>query len=180
MDNNNQDSLRKMEKLITPFGEIKILIDGTSVPYLVKEGSKLEALCLHLLGRYQITVHFMPDGKEHTLACIFEPECSFNRSPEGGERLECQGFYNDSRMKMSIGVECEAGYIGSVRASEGYDYDAGYLENGMSYCIEADTKTELYVFGIAWIDDVGWDDPNDYNRHRDVETWYGADPTLAL
>ena len=168
-----------MEKLLTPFGEIKILIDGQPIPYLAQKGRKLDGLCPHTLGRYQITVQLIPDGKEHNIACIFEPICSYNRSPEGGERLECQGFYNDQRFKMSIGLECEAGYIGGVRASDGYDYDAEYLENGMSYLIETDTKTKSYVFGIAWIDNVGWDDPVDDNS-RNVETWFGADPTLAL
>ena len=80
---------------------------------------------------------------------------------------------------MSIGLECEMGYIDGVRISDEYDYDADYLENGMSFLIDANTKTEHYTFGIAWIDNVGWDDPIDDNS-RDVETWYGADPTLAL
>ena len=80
---------------------------------------------------------------------------------------------------MSIGLECEARYIDGVRASDEYDYDADYLENGMSFLIDVNTKTEHYTFGIAWIDNVGWDDPIDDNS-RDVETWYGADPTLTL
>ena len=169
-----------MESLITPFGEIKILLDGKQIPYSVQKGKNIESLCPHLLGRYQITVNFVPDGKEHIIACVFESDCSYERTPEGGERLECQSFYNDRRFKMSIGLECEAGYIGGVRASDEYDYDADYLENGMSYIIETYTKTVRYVFGIAWIDDVGWDDPIDYENDRGVETHFGADPTLSL
>ena len=49
----------------------------------------------------------------------------------------------------------------------------------MSFLIDRNTKTECYVFGIAWIDNVGWDDPVDGHNNRDIETWYGADPTLA-
>ena len=169
-----------MRKLITPFGEIKILIDGNPVSYFAQEGRKLDALCPHVLGRYQIAVKFIPDGKEHTIACVFEPDCSYERTPESGERLECQSFYNDRRFKMSIGLECEAGYIDGMRAINEYDYDADYLENGMSFLIDTKTKNERYVFGIAWIDNVGWEDPLDNNNDRDVETWYGADPTLAL
>lgn len=45
-----------MEKLITPFGEIKILIDGISVPYYVREGKNPDVRCPDVLGRYQITV----------------------------------------------------------------------------------------------------------------------------
>ena len=168
-----------MEKLITPFGEIEILIDGKATDYTAEEGRKLDVLCPHVLGRYQIAVHFAPDGKEHTIACVFQPVCSYKMTPESGERLECQSFYNNQRFKLSIGLECEAGYIGGVRASDVYDYDADYLENGMSFLIETNTKTECYVFGIAWIDDVGWEDSIENNK-RDVETWYGADPTLAL
>ena len=166
--------------LLTPFGEIRILIDEKSVPYIAQEGRKLEGLCPRVLGRYQIDVRFIPDGKEHTIACIFESDCSYQRAPESGERLECQSFYNASRFKLSIGLECEAGYIDSVRATNEYDYDADYLENGMTFLIDANTKTEHYTFGIAWIDNVEWDDPTGESSDRDVETWYGADPTLAL
>lgn len=169
-----------MGKLITPFGEIKILIDGKETSYIAEECRKLNTLCPHVLGRYQITVQFTPDGKEHTIACVFQPICSYEKTPESGERLECQSFYNNQRFKLSIGLECEAGYIEGVRFSEKYDYDADYLENGMRYLIETNTKTERYVFGIAWIDNVGWDDPIDDNNDRDIETWYGADSILAL
>ena len=169
-----------METLLTPFGEIEILIDGKTVPYSAQEGRKLEGLCPHVLGRYQIEVRFIPDGKAHTIACVLGPDCAYEKTPESGERLECQSFYNDRRFKMSIGLECEAGYAGDVRAAEKYDYDADYLENGMAFLIDEDTKTERYTFGIAWIDNVGWEDPADEDNGRDIETWYGADPTLAL
>ena len=159
----------KMDNLLTPFGEIKILIDSKPVPYVAKEGRKLESGCPNVLGRYQIEVRFIPDGKEHTIACVFESDSHYERGPESGERLECQGFYNDHRYKMSIGVECDM-------ISDEYDYDADYLENGMAYLIRTKTKTECYTFGISWIDNVGWNDLIDKDNDRDVETWYGADP----
>ena len=169
-----------MEKIITPFGEIKIMIDGNSSPYSAQKGSKLNGLCPRVLGRYQITVQFIPDGHEHKIACVFEPTCQYKSTPESGERLECQSFYNDSRIKMSIGLECEAGYIGGEHSSGEYDYDTEYLENGMAYFIKAYTKAEKYVFGIAWINDVGWNDPINNEDNRDIETWFGADPTISL
>ncbi len=169
-----------MEKLSTPFGEIAILIDGKPVPYFAQEGRKPDVLCPHVLGRYQIIVPFIPDGEKHTIACVFDSDCSYEKTPESGERLECQSFYNDHRFKMSIGLECEARYIGSVRASDEYDYDADYLENGMAFLIDANTRTERYVFGISWIDNVGWNDQMSDTGDRDVETWYGADPSSAL
>ena len=158
-----------MEKLSTPFGEIAILIDGKPVLYSAQEGRKLDVLCPHVLGRYQIGVPFISDGEKHTIACIFKSDCSYERTPESGERLECQSFYNDSGFKMSIGL-----------AFDEYDYDADYLENGMAFLIDANTRTERYVFGISWIDNVSRDDQMDDNGDRDVETWYGADPSLAL
>lgn len=166
--------------LLTPFGEIKILIDKKPVPYSVREGRKLEGLCPHVLGRYQIVVQFVPDGKEHTIACVFNFDRPYERTLESGERLECQSFYNESRFKLSIGLECEAGYLDGKRVSDEYDYDADYLENGMSFLIDTNTNTKRYTFGISWIDNVGWDDSTDENNDREIETWYGADPTLPL
>ena len=96
-----------------------------------------------------------------------------DRGPESGEMLECQAFYNESKWKLSISVECETGFLPEVRRwSERYDYDARYLENGMSYVILAETKEEHFVFGIAWIDNVEDD------HARDVQTWFAADTTV--
>lgn len=150
------------------------------IDYTALKGSDNDALWPDVSNRYQIAVRYVPDGKEHRLSCIFSPLCSYEKTPESGERLECQGFYSSQRIKMSIGLECEAGTIGGIRASDGYDYDADYLDNGMAYIILPETKTEQYVFGIARIDRVGWDDPIDDEHHRDVRTWFAADPTYGL
>ena len=69
-----------MGKLITPFGEIDIMIDGQSVSYTAREGKKIKDLCSDVLGRFQIAVHYVPDGKEHNIACVFIPECSYERT----------------------------------------------------------------------------------------------------
>lgn len=169
-----------MKHILTPFGEIKILIDDEPVDYFAQEGRKLDFMCPDVLGRFQIKVQFIPDGKEHTIACIFESNSPYNRSHERGERLECQGFYNNQRFKMSIGVECDNDYIDEIRLSNIYDYDTDYLENGMAYIILPNTKTEQYTFGVSWIDDVGWDDIIDNQNDRDTQTWFGADPLNYL
>ncbi|MEE1597703.1 hypothetical protein VOI45_02710 [Acidaminococcus fermentans] len=174
------DDEKKTKTLLTPFGEIKILIDGKPIPYVAQRGRNLEGMCPHVLGRYQIAIHFTPDGENHTLACVFETGLSYERMPESGDCLECQSFYNDCGFKMSIGLECESGYIGSVRFSDRYDYDVEYLKNGMTFLIDRNTKTKHYVFGISWIDNVGWNEQTEDNRKRDVETWFGADPTIGL
>lgn len=169
-----------LEKLNTPFGEITIMIDGQPIDYAAQKGSDNDVLWPDVTERYQIEIRYVPDGKEHNLSCVFSPICSYEKSPESGERLECQSFYSPQRIKMSIGLECEAGYIEGVRGSDEYDYDVDYLDNGMAYIVMPDTKTEKYIFGIAWINDVGWDDPIDDEHNRDVQTWFAADPTLAL
>lgn len=161
----------KLEKLKSPFGEIIVMIDEHPIDYIAQKGSDDDVLWPDVKDRYQIEIRYVPDGNEHSLSCIFSPTCPYEKSHESGERLECQGFYSPQRVKMSIGLECEAGYIGGK-----YDYDAVYLDNGMAYVIMPETKTEKYVFGIAWIDDVGWDDPIDDGHNRDVQTWFAADP----
>ncbi len=169
----------RKKRLITPFGEIFILVDGNAIPYKALKGSRNSYLWPDVRDRYQIPVHFVPDGDEHSISCVFSPICEYKRGPESGEELECQGFYNDARFKMSIGVECEAGYLYGKRVSDKYDYDANYLSNGMSYEMLSDTKTERYVFGIAWIDDVGWKDGK-HNLDRDIQTSYAAEQMMKL
>lgn len=169
-----------MGKLKTPFGDVDILVDGKPIVYTALKGSDNDVLWPDVRDRYQIEVRYVPDGNKHSLSCIFSPACSYEKSPENGERLECQSFYSPQRVKMSIGLEGETGYIGGVRAFDEYDYDTDYLDNGMAYIIMPETKTEKYTFGIAWIDDVGWDDPIDDENSRDVQTWFAADPIFAL
>ena len=65
-----------------------------------------------------------------------------------------------------------------LKSINDYDYDADYLENGMAYLIEKHTQSNKYVFGVAWIDNVGWEDEIDNENDRDVQTWFAADPTI--
>ena len=103
-----------MEKLTTPFGDIDVLIDKKPIPYTVQKGSDNDVLWPNICHRYQIVIQLIPDGTEHKISCIFPPNCSYKRAPESGECLECQGFYGAQRIKMSIGIECEAGYSNMV------------------------------------------------------------------
>ena len=168
-----------MAKLKTPFGYVAVVADGQEVEYCIEQLKAEEMLCPDIAGRYKISVDFEPDGKEHLLACILPEALDYKRYPESGERLECQGFYHKDRVKLSIGLECEAGrFPDGARVSDAYDYDADYLENGMAYLIEKNTKSNKYVFGVAWIDNVGWEEEIDNENDRDVQTWFAADPTI--
>lgn len=145
--------------LNTPLGEIEIYIDGIAVAYK-EHPLSFDRTCPDLSGRYKIVIDFVPDGAQHCIACLIKPHIPSDRDcVESGERLECKGFYSETA-KVSIGME------GDIE----YDYDNGYLDNGVQYVILPLTKTQRYVFGIAWIEN--------FDEAREVQTWFGADPTM--
>lgn len=160
-------------KIITPMGEITVLIDDVESQYVPIKGAEIEALYPDVLGRYQIEIHFVPDGKVHTISCVFPYDAKIKDYIESGEDLECQGFYKDS-IKLSIGAKGENGI------HTDYDYDIEYLDNGMQYIILPKTKTEEYVFGVCWIDGIDADNQSEEMISRDTQTWFGADPTLNI
>ena len=157
--------------LSTPLGDIEIYIDNEKVEYTVKNIGASERLCPDISGRFGIEILYEPDGKQHTISCRIKKYHASSRDEiEPGERLELKSFYRENT-KLSIGMEGDAGYYSDgTRDSDVYDYDNDYMEDGVSYLIMEDTKTTKYVFGIAWIDNV--------TVENDVQTWYGADPTL--
>ena len=169
-----------MNLLNTALGTIEILIDGEKIPYIAKEGRKIENLCPNVLGRYQIEVNYIPDGSKHSLSCVINNLEQINRTVEGGENLEC--FYNKDRVKLSIALlgeqrDCQNGVLINVTN----DYDIEYLENGLSYIILEESKSSKFIFGVSWIDDVAWDDPvTPECQERDTQTWFASDPSLAL
>ena len=119
-----------MNLLNTALGTIEILIDGEKIPYIAKEGRKIENLCPNVLGRYQIEVNYIPDGNKHSLSCVINNLEQINRTVESGENLECLSFYNKDRVKLSIALlgeqrDCHNGVL--INATN--DYDIEYLEN---------------------------------------------------
>ena len=131
----------------------------------------MDKLCPDVYGRFCIKVEFVPDGERHAISCIIKSHIPSDKDGvESGERLELKSFYK-GHSKLSIGMEGETGYFADgTRAFDTYDYDTEYLEDGVRYVINEDTKTDRYVFGVAWIENVTDD--------NDVQTWFGADPTM--
>lgn len=161
------DEVYKM--LTTPLGKIEILIDKKPISYFASE-RKTSSLCPDLAGRYTIEIKFIPDGKSHEIECLIKDyHVSSLDGIESGERLELKSFYFDS-WKMSIGMEGDSGYLTDGTRIGSYDYDNEYVENGVKYVTFPDTETNVFVFGIAWIDNV--------NNKNDVQTWFGANPTI--
>ena len=155
----------EQNKLLTPLGEIQIFIDEKPVEYEA-QFLNCERFCADL------SVKYVPDGQKHTVTCKIKGYIpSVNDEIESGERLELKSFYN-GKTKLSIGTEGDSYYLSNeIRISDyDYDYDIAYLKDGMEYEILPFTKTEDYLFGIAWIEN--------YNDENSVQTWFGADPTM--
>lgn len=155
--------------LETPLGIVEIKIDNHTVEYDYFPVS-VDHTCSDLKGRYAIVVYFLPDKAEHTISCRIKNHIpSSLDGAEPGENLELFSLY-ERDIKVSIGIEGESGYdIKGVRQSD-YDYDTEYLTNGVQYRLLPLTKTSKYIFGVAWIDKL--------TKENDVQTWYGADPTM--
>ena len=141
--------------LTTPLGDIEIYINDKKIEYVERNIRISDKLCPDIDGRYSIEVNFIPDGKFHVISCKIKDYISSKEDGiESGERLELKSFYRDN-IKLSIGMEGDAGYYpDGTRASDVYDYDNDYMEDGVSYLILEETKTTRYVFGVAWIENV--------------------------
>lgn len=156
--------------LQTPFGAVEILLGGKPLAYTAEQ-VPCDKSCPDLPGRFSITVKLSPDSLPHTLSCVLPGLPGHAETDhESGEQLELISFYADG-YKLSVGVEAEAQFFPNGY----YDYDCAYLKNGMAYLILPETKTASYTFGIAWVDGVS---APDADNPRDVQTWFGADPTL--
>jgi len=155
--------------LDTPLGGLVVALDGKEIEYSYEELKKSET-CGDLEGRYRIKLSFLPDEMPHLISCrIKDYTPSEQDIVESGENLELKSFFAGG-IKLSLGMEGDTGYYNDGTRLETYDYDTEYFEDGVGYLILPFTKTEEYVFGVAWI--CGG------SEKKEVQTWYGADPTL--
>ena len=154
--------------LTTPLGAIYIEIDGQEIEYTYKSIA-LDRTCREVNGRYLIELDYEPDGQPHIIACrIRGHQPSEEDEIETGEYLELKSFYNET-IKLSIGMTGQTGYVGSHRDNT-FDYDNGYLADGVTYELLPFTKTQKYKFAIAWL--------NHCTPENDVQTWLAADPII--
>ena len=155
-------------ELETPLGTLQAEVDGKPVYYAVRQ-IPLDHSCSHLEGRYAVTVRRIPDGQPHTVALRIRKDRPFAHTEEnGGENLELQSFFRDG-VKLSVGVEGDSCVENGVRCGA-YDYDTAAVEDGMSIRTLPQTRTRIFCFGVAWLH------PED--AAQEIETWFGADPTL--
>lgn len=151
--------------LVTPFGSIRLLVDKVDVLFEVKPVEKNDKVYPDVDGAYLVRVKYKQDGNRHSLRCILD-NTDVAGWGESGERLEMTSIYQGTG-KLSIGTEadfCEP-------KTFDYDYGGRNLPNGLEIEINPQTKTQYFIFGIAWL--------NECSEEKDVQTWYAADPTIT-
>ena len=141
-------------KLVTPFGQIVICVDGNPTEYAYQ--AKQSDPRWPVDGRYQICVSLPEDGLCHTVACLVECPLGTNAEQDSGEGVEMVCFRQEP-LKMEIGI-----------FESNDDHGTVYLPNGIAYTVHSDTR-EL-IFGVAWLCQV--------NRENENHTWFSCDPTL--
>lgn len=147
--------------LVTPLGEILILIDNIEIDYEYIKVAP-EKLCSQVDGRYKIKINFIPDKNNHQISCIIKNHKRTKMdSVESGEFLALQSFFKD-KTKLSIGT---------IDDEYNEDYSNSYLYNGVAYDVLPTTQAKEYIFMVCWINNCD-------SEEKDLQTWFGADPTF--
>ena len=151
-------------ELDTPFGKIRVKLDGKPIcfPYEVHEPS--EGPFPDVDCTYRIGVEVQQDGKYHSLKL----ELSGEGAPgelEPGEMLEALSFYRNGG-KITLGCYAAFGEMEEY----GLDFNGQWDDNGIEVLIFPSTRTHTYRFGVCWI--------NTCTEETDVQTWFGADPSI--
>lgn len=150
--------------LISPFGAIRLFFDGSEVEYSYDKVTP-ENPYTDVDGCFLINFDFVCDKKPHTIDCILDNE-KYVGDAESGERLECIAFYCDGG-KISIGLEATF----CIYMDYGYDFDGNYKDNGISVDINENTQSRKFLFGVCWLEKC--------SAENEVQTWFGADPTIT-
>ncbi|KAB2334308.1 hypothetical protein [Bacillus mesophilum] len=149
--------------ILTPLGPIKIFINDNEIEYTARSLNNMERHCPNVNGRYLIEYEYKREFKiQHIKCCI--PSIDVKGDIESGERLESIAFYKDD-IKLTIGAE------GEFHEYPMYlDYSGDYLDNGIQYKTFQATAARTFKFGVSWI--------QPYTEENEVQTWFGADPTM--
>lgn len=153
----------------TPLGIVEVKEDGKRIDCIVKRMEN-DNRCPELDGWYAILVDYIPDGREHTVSCCIKGyRASKDDFEEPEERANIKSFCKKTT-KLSIGGFSDTPEEWGMRSDESMDYWTEYLKNGVQYHIQQNAKRAIYPFGIAWLEN--------FNEENEVQTWYGADPTI--
>lgn len=148
--------------LLTPLGAIKLFVNDEEVEFTAIK-LDVELHCLDVIGRYLIQYEYNSEIKNQEIKCCI-PSMDVRGYIESGERLEAISFYKND-IKLTIGVEGEF-----TDFPKYIDYSGGYLSNGIKYVTNHSTADRNFSFGICWIQPL--------TEENDIQTWFGADPSL--
>jgi len=154
--------------IYTPFGGVTLWFDGEPVTSKVMhiDADNDYALSHPVDGNVRVWFDFKADGNTHVLECKVRPLFPGEISPASGERLE--GFeIHDEETILFIGVEYDSESEVGFDVGQ-YDYTAVVIDNGVKVEINPDTHSQLFVFGIAWVDYV--------DEKMMANTWLVGDP----
>ena len=148
--------------LITPLGAIKLFVNDEEVGFTALK-LDLELRCRDVNGRYLIQYEYISEMKNQKIKCCI-PSLEVKGEIESGEWLEAISFYRDD-IKLTIGVQGEF-----TEDTKYIDYSGNYLSNGIQYETNHTTSDRKFYFGVCWIQPL--------TEENDIQTWFGADPTL--
>ena len=143
-------------KLETPFGCIKICVDGISVEYVYQERQPDPRWDVD--GCYWIRVPVPENWEPHTVACCVDCFPDTEVTCESGEGVEMVSFRR-GQLKMEIGIFEANDNHGTV-----------ILSDGIAYTIRSAANIGELVFGVAWLCQT--------NPENENNTWFSCDPTI--
>lgn len=152
------ENYKQTRDLNTPFGRLRIFVDGVEVSYLPIAvdypyspcDDKPIAACYRIRGR-------VPRGSE--VRCLIDNADNAENYAESGEDYLSQTF-EDGFILLTLGAE-------DVSDKPRPDYYIDSIKNGLKFTV-LDRGTTI-VLGVAWVTD---------NYEDDCRTWFAADPTL--
>lgn len=149
--------------LLTPLGPIKIFVNDKEIEFTAIKLDTLEVHCPDVNGRYLIEYEYKNQFENQEIKCCI-PSLNVKGEVESGENLEAISFYKND-IKLTIGLEGEF-----TNYPKYLDYSGDYLSNGIQYVTFKTTVDRKLKFGVCWIQPCTED--------NDIQTWFGADPTI--
>lgn len=199
MDKNKIKSLHS-ESFRTPLGIISVLYDGKPIPFDIDVAYRNERWTeVDVVARIYVHCVPDGKKHELTCRLTTTKRTTFDYE-NGEDLECIAVYSADRKIKISMGMKGDAGYSNGERiANCDYDlytrehgkwieesfekYDSEYkgvwrnqetYEVGSkfdcTYLLLDFTKTEEYVFGLAWLTNC--------NEENDVETWLACDPSI--
>lgn len=152
-------------EMYTPFGGIRFYLDDEELFFDHRAIDPDPRLFPDVDATHRITITVKKDKKSHILR-IKLLNCDMKANIETGELLEAVSFYKNGG-KITLG--CYASFGDSEE--HGLDYDGRISSDGIELMITPETKTRKFKFGVCWL--------NNCTDETDVQTWYGADPSIG-